>query len=887
MNFFGKKRKENEIHPAEEIQQTETAPQEVQNVQEKPEVQTQPVHNHRMLNGTQLQRLKESRRLAETKLRNLEDNLKRLRSQQEWLRAYYELKSQLEEEKKLLYDLNKQQAAMTEDAQKLERYEKFESIQGGFQRIKILEQITAQNMRQQSELEHQTEEIRLQWEEQNKMLKQSISLRKQAEERFFLMLDNVFQTQKLDGSTKCAEAEISYLKKTAEEERQLLDNTENNIRQHQEELDLISQELERHRTGRQSMEMHERMLEHGEAILIKLDYLQDIEAKQRTLKAKLKEAYKNQEMENELLSKLFAQYQDILAETEKLEGELSTHRANIQGQDSYKLQERAMRLKSRGEMLLSANSLWKKISAGYNTIEEKTQKLNELRLHIEHTERNIRELETAYGQTCHMCKEKEYNYLLSKGQNVIQLRAGLKEGTACSVCGATHHPFHSDTMLEQSKLINDFKTDFELLDSEARSMKSQLTELQLELAESRGKKQAEEVALRNIQTRQEEDVKEWQNFVSLDKAFSDCSPSTNQHARQTMLGQLIDNTAKDTEAALKELDTFNFHQSRISALSEQLQELEQKKNTLSVRLNEVNTGCQVMVGHVERLQTQLEIENAYYRQVYEELEKGITLTDWLHEWNNSHEGLCTHIQQLMNAWETVNSKIVGEQQELQKEKTILEELEHTRHMLLQRLEVIDNRIAHHQSLLSENQKAVENLLNGANPKSAYLDSKTQMQQAQSEESTMQEESTQIRHRMDRMAGRNDFHAQTNAALREELTEERSRMDLWIRRFNALNSPVQYAELEDVFSESKDWNSIREKIDKIRLETEIARSRVNDLNSRFISQQAEGGYIKENDEDKMQKSLVIQYESTESKIREIILQIARIDITLEENKQADV
>ena len=78
-----------------------------------------------------------------------------------------------------------------------------------------------------------------------------------------------------------------------------------------------------------------------------------------------------------------------------------------------------MSLKSRRQMLLSAQSLWNRISTGYNLIEEKSQELNALRLHIEQTEASIKELESVVGRQEMLCHEKEYTFLLSKSQNVI------------------------------------------------------------------------------------------------------------------------------------------------------------------------------------------------------------------------------------------------------------------------------------------------------------------------------------------------------------------------------------------------------------------------------------------------------------------------------------
>ena len=79
-------------------------------------------HDIRILNSTQLQRIKDAKRLAETKLQGLEDNLRRLQAQQQWLRRYNQITITLEHEKKRLFELGKQKAVLAKEAAMLERY---------------------------------------------------------------------------------------------------------------------------------------------------------------------------------------------------------------------------------------------------------------------------------------------------------------------------------------------------------------------------------------------------------------------------------------------------------------------------------------------------------------------------------------------------------------------------------------------------------------------------------------------------------------------------------------------------------------------------------------------------------------------------------------------
>lgn len=844
----------------------------------------QPARNPKMLNATQLQRLKESKRLAETKLSHIEDSLRQLHKQQEWLRRYNQLQLELKQEKTNLFEANKQQASMAEDIRQLERFEMFESIQGTFQRMSILEKLTDQNKRSMSLLERESDELRQAWSRQEKEQAQAESLLKSAEEKLYNIHDQIFHAFLLQGANQALEEEINNLSVLSEKARQQVSVLESTVYEAEQKIAGLYDEIALNRDKRQSMEMHEKMILHSEKILLLLDNLQEVEEQQQKTKNLQANTLQKQNEENKLLERVFSKYQEVSSEIETLEGELQTHRGNILGQESYNLQERAMQLKSRKQMLISAQSLWHQISVGYNIIEEKTLTLNKLRLRIDSTERSIREMETEVGKLSRLCHEKEHTYLLSKGQNIIQLRADLKEGVNCAVCGATHHPYHSDTMLDQSKLIGEFKTEYELLSAELRGKQQQLDNLKLDLAESKGRQFSEESSLKNIGIRQNDDVKEWGIYASLDPSFKECSASTNQNARMALIRHMIESTTNDAEEAQKELNTYNFHMAQITRLGEKLQALELQKKDLDVRLNEVNTGCQVRAGQVERVAAMMDSENTRFSEIYHHLEEIVTIKDWKSIWDNNHEALREQIVKLTNAWIIINEHIQKKEQELAlfkvQHETLLLQQKTFRHYL----DLVKNRMENCQNRIETNKNTVKQTIGESGPKQLYEETYLQMTNAKQTAKNRLEESLSMQQEIDYLRGRNEFHIMYGKDLSEKLSEEHSRLDHWIRNFNMHHPPVQYPELQEAFSEEKDWVAIRSRVQKIQQDILRYQTRTDDLNSRFIALQAEGIYHC-TDNEELQESLAAQMEALEGKHHEVMIQIARQTFALEEHEKA--
>lgn len=877
MNFFRKK--DNESNTSNNVGEDMS-----QSVVEEKSPQPSARREPRILNSTQLGRVKDAKRLAEAKLQGLEESLNRLHDQQQWLRRYSETNMALEREKKRLFELGKQKATMARESDMLERYDLCEGIHATFQKLTVVKEQLGRDKRGLSLLEREAEENRSKTTSQEKRCRQTLDKLNNDNTNLSIVFDRVCSAFQLTGNSEAIESEMTFLSdygKRIKEETDALTSLKD---EKERFCRTLTDELERQCARRQSLEIHENMLRHGEAVLQRLSTMQDSDRLRSKLQQDLANATRRRNEENELLGKTFAQFQDILSKIETADAELNMHRSHIQGMDGLMLQERALMLKGRRQMLLSALSLWKRISTGYESIEERSKEVTTLRLHIGHLKDNVRQLEDEAGRVLRLSKEKEYTYLLSKGQDVIQLRAGLKEGQACPVCGQVHHPYHSDTMLDQSKLISEMKTDYELLASELAAKQQQLAEMRMELARAKGRLDVQEEALNAIRIRQNEDVQEWKLYAELDPTFSECSETTNLGARLTLLRQFIENVSRDATKAEEELETFTFHQSSIARYSEELQKLEQKKSEVSVRLGELNTGLQVFSREVEQTSSQLDAAAKQYTSIYENMQSAITIKDWFAIWQRTPEQLFEKIQKLITEWFALEDNIRQSRSALGEGKAELEGMLSRLQSLNRVALAISKRMELLSGLKAENANTFAQLIPNRDAKGLYQSHVQIVQSARSSHEDERQKMDDIRHEADIMQGRHDYYMAHIAQLEGEQKQLSEQLDLWMHAFNLKHPPVRFSELEDMFAEGKDWSKIRSSLKQINRDILLCQERVDDLTSRMTRLETEDGHCNPAQPD-IQEKIAANWQTLMGQRSDTMMQIARLAVQLEDHERA--
>lgn len=835
--------------------------------------------NNTDTNSARDQRLRDTLRLAQSKLENLEESIKRLRSLQDKLYRHQELDTELEINSKELFILNKEFASMSDEATEMDRFETFESIMAPFLRMQMLEAEAEENRRTGNELEQQIRATSNEIERLRKIFsttKDSVASTEIHHRELCHIADECSQH---DGACNILEDIINHLEEELTREEDHKTSLQDHINAIVNDITNDEKRLEDLNSQRHILQSHEAMLTRIDLLLSMLQRLEELATKQKHRNQLYTKNEEEQRRAKEELARIINQHNDIDQQIQSLQDETEIHRTNIRGMRSYDVQEKVMTLKSHLLMLGAAHSLWRRISTGYAHIEEKTQLINSLRLEIEHDLKAEQDLTVSVATLKRQVANKEYTLNMSKSQNLISLRADLVEGTACSVCGATHHPYHSDTMQDQYKLISDFRSDYETLSGELQGQKRQLAELHDKLTKNLGQQIAEQHNLETIRYRQSEDVKEWRVFAHLDPTFNDCSASTNSDSRMATIRQLLDNTQRDLQVAESILGEFNYHTNQITTLSGKIADLENKKTEVGIRKNETDALCRILAAEGEKIDDLRKLAQEKYHQYYEMLQKDITLPEWFRLWQENPENLYIDLRQMATQWEHINKEIAKTEQALAMART-KHEMYNTmlQHCMLTIEKIKDNQ-RQKKSKYGELHER-RNLLLPTMTTSEALDislNNFHKTQKQHQEST--EELQKLMLEQQKLEGAYINVRNIGTSLDNKASAQRNLVDLWIRAYNASHPPVQYSELNAVLTQDIDWNTKRKRIRDNRMSTLLQQQKVKAIQAQIVALEVETGPLTPAQLAEKQITTEAQLEQHEAALRDTTMQIAKLKMEL--------
>ncbi len=793
-----------------------------------------------MLSPRQEEQAHTALKLGEAQMDNIESLLDRTLRQQEWLARYKKLTQELREHTGQLDKLAKQLASARDETEALLRYETFETIQEKYLHIRLLKKFSAQQKQPLAEaIADMDSAQRLEADERRQMALCTRALEEQ-ERCTRAAGEQMEQVYHLQGERTILELDILSIRNFTDSLKQRQEAANQEIRELEGEQDDIQKRLTQLRGEHSQLEQHKTMLAHGRTLLFRLDMLRSAKEELDLVSSELKESTQRQHEENLSLESLSAQARDTDAAIQVVNTKLQGHRSSIAVADGRTIQERALRQTILQQMLLSAQSHWAHIRDGYQEIDETSTSILALRHQTEGLRQSLTALERELSPLQAECHDREHTLLVSASQKVAQLRGGLKEGVACAVCGAIHHPYHVETHLEEKKLTDDLRSAYESLLAETEAKQKLYAQLHDQLLSQQSRQALLTEHLQKLKQRQQQLVEEWGIYAKLDSSLAECSSATNMEARTGMLRQLMANAIRDAGDAQHELDSYNYHQSRIIALTEELSAKESEKSELSKRLASVNTNCQVLAKHIAYLAKWHAIARTRFTALYEELNRLVSLPDWMKTWTDSHEALKQRIAEMLTRLSDRNEQ---EDKLRRRQETISQALATAR----DREAFIDSCIKHLQDdlarrtdMLGEAEKHIERVSaasQGSDGKGLLERSLQGQAEASAQWKRQHSKFLSASIELARTRGRLEALQERGSMVEASLASQRFDLDVWISRYNASHPPVRYEELAAAFDADINWNDVRARTRKAQTAATAQKALVQFLQGEVLSMQA--------------------------------------------------
>ncbi len=834
-----------------------------------------------LLDAADLAKVQEERGLTAAALRHAVEGAERLSACRNWFRAYDEAVAEQTRCEEGFNTAHKEYMSRRDDEVALERYDRVLPMQELYQQIQGYALQLEQNRTAEAALVNEINRQRPIVQQVAEALRTAQEQVSAAETRLAVRRPDLDRGYRLQGQIEDVGELLRRLSARRDQCHNALNNRRDGLKNKKAEYEALQTVLANRKVQLQSLAVHRRMLERYDLVCDKLNHLNRVHTEVRRLNEEL-ESFRRQRNElRAVVDEGRKLYEQTAGQIRSKREALDMVRTANRGRDGLELQTRLADLQRNFTQLEAARTLWTRIAEGYADVEQRTAD-------VERGEREIRQAEQAaqMQEAVIATLRREHTRLmeactLSRGKDIVELRKSLKEGEPCPLCGATHHPYHTETERSLGHILSKLEQDFAEVDEELKRKEQHLDHLRREHT----RREETLAAGRDYQADRRErlaaDVADWQNYTRLDRSFADCSATVNRDARRIMIGQLLDNTQRTLAEVQQEWSTFNNNQLAINQLNDQLRSLGEQLADLKDRFEERNRELAALDQTVMQTQRRVGEADNECGLLYNELDKLVTVSAWFTTWSRDPDHFHVIIEGHYKQWCEVTKALeegereliaLGEQSSaLEAECTVAE----------QQWRESDAEYSRTAERLMDLQENLRRLFGDSSPRAEAESLQHVVDEAAAREQEVRRKHEAAVATFENLNGRKKNLNDSDDAVRLEWQHVNSLLDNEILRFNGSEpgSPLQRAELERIFSDERHWYTLRTEINRVREARILAHDRLEQARAvvgKLLADSARPSGQDNETPDTVETAL----EKTNRRIEELRTRLADLDRTLQ-------